>query len=107
MRRAAMMLVMLVMVLAACQPKEINVKYTLSDEQLSLLMFDIQLSEIAVDEVTGSARDTLNELFWKRLTEVYKLSKPEIVDEIRKLETDPEKMKAIMDQVQVLSDSIH
>ncbi|HEY3386574.1 MAG TPA: hypothetical protein VGK46_08700 [Saprospiraceae bacterium] len=91
----------------ACQPPEANVKYTLSDEQLSHLMFDLQLSEVAISEVTGGARDTLSELFWLRLTEVYKLSKSELTEEIRKLETDPVKMKEIMDQVQVMSDSIH
>ena len=95
------------MSLVACQSPEANVKYTLSDEQLSHLMFDLQLSEVAISEVTGGARDTLSELFWLRLTEVYKLSKPELTEEIRKLETDPVKMKEIMDQVQVMSDSIH
>jgi len=95
------------MMFVACEQKTTaNVKYTLSDEQLSHLMFDLQLSEVAVSEVTGKARDTLSELFWLRLTEVYKLSKPELTKEIRKLETDPVKMKEVMDKVQVMSDSI-
>ena len=95
------------MLFVACEQKVANVKYTLSDEQLSNLMFDLQLSEVAISEVTGGARDTLSELFWLRLTEVYKMSKPELTEEIRKLESDPVKMKEIMDQVQVMSDSIH
>ena len=95
------------MLFVACEQKATNVKYTLSDEQLSHLMFDVQLGEVAISEVTGGARDTLSELFWLRLTEVYNLSKPELTEEIRKLESDPVKMKEIMDQVQVMSDSIH
>jgi len=106
MSKAAFLFVVFFVALSGCQPKETNVKYTLSDEQLSRLMFDLQLSEVAVSEVEGAARDSLRDLFWLKLTEIYKMSKPELTEEIRKLETDPVKMKVIMDQVQVMSDSI-
>jgi hypothetical protein len=90
----------------ACQKNEANVKYTLSDEQLSRLMFDLQLSEVAVSEVTGDARDSLSDLLWEKLVGAYQLSRPQLTEEIRKLETDPVKMKVVMDRVQVLADSI-
>lgn len=106
MSKPAMICVLIIAALAACQPKEVNVKYTLSDEQLSRLMFDLQLSDIAISEAKGESRDSLSELIWHRLTEIYKLSKPELAEEIHKLETDPVKMQSIMDQVQVMSDSI-
>jgi dGTP triphosphohydrolase len=104
--KAILLSMALILAFPGCQPKETNVKYTLSDEQLSRLMFDLQLSEVAVSEVEGAARDSLSHLFWLKLTEIYKMSKPEITEEIRKLETDPVKMKVIMDQVQIMSDSI-
>lgn len=95
------------MFIAGCKPQQAKVNYTLSDEQLSRLMFDVQLSDVALSEVEGQQQDSLKALLWLRLTEVYKQTVPELEDQIRKLEIDPEKMKHIMDQVQVLSDSIH
>lgn len=95
-----------ILVFMSCESGKRDVKYLLTDEQLSRLMFDVQLSEVALAEVTEQKQDSLRELFWLRFTEVYKHSVPEIKDEIRKLEEDPEKMKVIMDQVQVMLDSI-
>ena len=90
----------------SCESGKRDVKYLLTDEQLSSLMFDVQLSEVALAEVTEERQDSLRDLFWLRFTEVYKHSVPEIKEEIRKLEEDPEKMKIIMDSVQVMLDSI-
>ena len=94
------------LMLLACGTKDSNVKYMLTDEQLSRLMFDIQLSEVALAEVEGGKEDSLRTLVWLRLTEIYKRTEPEIKEEIRKMESDPGKMKIIMDKVQAISDSI-
>jgi hypothetical protein len=99
-------LLMAVLVFVGCGDGKRDVKYLLTDEQLTSLMFDVQLSEVALAEVTEERQDSLRELFWLRFTEVYKHSVPEIKEEIRKLEEDPEKMKVIMDSVQVMLDSI-
>ena len=99
-------LLLAVLVFVGCESGRRDVKYLLTDEQLSSLMFDVQLSEAALAEVSGEKQDSLRELFWLRFTEVYKHSVPEIKEEIRKLEEDPEKMKAIMDSVQIMLDSI-
>jgi|SRR6187402_506499 len=107
MSRVILCLLCLYLAFSGCKPDAANVNYALTDDQLAQLMFDVQLSDVAVSEATGTARDTLSELFWLRLTEIYKLSKPELMAEIRKLETDAEKMKIIMDKVQITSDSIH
>jgi hypothetical protein len=106
MMKPAMGLMFSLLVLMGCESGKRDVKYLLTDEQLSSLMFDVQLSEVALAELTEERQDSLRELFWLRFTEVYKHSVPEIKEEIRKLEEDPEKMKVIMDQVQVLLDSI-
>lgn len=104
--KPAMGMLMAILVLMSCNTGKRDVKYLLTDEQLSSLMFDVQLSEVALAEVTAERQDSLRDLLWLRFTEVYKHSVPEIKEEIRKLEEDPEKMKVIMDQVQVMLDSI-
>ena len=106
MMKPAIGLLMAVLVLMSCESGKRDVKYLLTDEQLSSLMFDVQLSEVALAEVTEERQDSLRDLFWLRFTEIYKNSVPEIKEEIRKLEEDPEKMKIIMDSVQVMLDSI-
>lgn len=106
MMKPAMGMLMAILVLMSCNTGKRDVKYLLTDEQLSSLMFDVQLSEVALAEVTAERQDSLRDLLWLRFTEVYKHSVPEIKEEIRKLEEDPEKMKVIMDQVQVMLDSI-
>lgn len=106
MMKPAVGVLMAVLVFMSCESGKRDVKYLLTDEQLSSLMFDVQLSEVALAEVTEAKQDSLRELFWLRFTEVYKHSIPDIKEEIRKLEEDPEKMKVIMDQVQVMLDSI-
>lgn len=106
MMKPAIGLMISFLVFVSCENGNRDVKYLLTDEQLSSLMFDVQLSEVALAEVTEERQDSLRDLFWLRFTEVYKHSVPEIKEEIRKLEEDPEKMKAIMDSVQVMLDSI-
>ena len=106
MMKPAIGLLMAVLVLMSCESGKRDVKYLLTDEQLSSLMFDVQLSEVALAEVTEERQDSLRDLFWLRFSEVFKHSVPEIKEEIRKLEEDPEKMKIIMDSVQVMLDSI-
>lgn len=97
----------LLLVFTACGKPKANVKYTLTDDQLSHLMFDVQLAEVAVSEVGEDAqRDSIRDLLWTKLEAIYKLPASELTAEIRKLESDPEKMKVIMDRAQVLADSI-
>jgi len=90
----------------SCQKKEVKVEYKLSDEQLTHFMYDIQLGEAALSGVTTERSDTLKELLWTRLMTVYGLSRAEIKAEIEKLESDPEKMKAVFDSIKVWSDTI-
>lgn len=104
--RISMLTLGLLLSMAACQKKEVSVTYMLSDEQLARLILDVQLGEVALHELTGTKQDSLKNLYWLRLAAVYKLSEPEIKEEIRKVENDPEKFKLIMDRVQTLSDSI-
>jgi hypothetical protein len=96
----------MILLVSGCFEKKVKVDYILTDDQLAHLMLDLQLSEVALAEIEGARQDTLKDLFWLRYTEIYKHSKPELEEEVRKLESDPEKMKVIMDRVQVMSDSI-
>ena len=90
----------------SCQKKEVKVEYKLSNQQLTRLMYDVQLGEAAMSGVTTERGDTLKELLWTRLTTVYGLSRAEIKAEIEKLESDPERMKAVFDSIKVWSDTI-
>ena len=91
---------------AGCSRQKSNVNYTLTDDQLAHLMFDLQFSEVALAEVSGGKQDSLKDIFWLRYVEIYKHPKTDLEEEIRKLETDPKKLKEIMERVQVLSDSL-
>ncbi len=90
----------------SCKQETTKIEYKLNDEQLSRLLFDIQLSEVAMKDLSVERKDSLKNMFWLRLSEIYKLSEPEIKIEIDKLETDPEKMKEIIDRIKMMSDSI-
>jgi len=104
--KAISLLCLVVILIAGCGRKKSNVNYTLTDDQLAHLMFDLQFSEVALAEVSGGKQDSLKDIFWLRYVEIYKHPKNDLEEEIRKLETDPEKLKEIMERVQVLSDSL-
>jgi hypothetical protein len=106
MRVIGISMVLMAFVLVSCQRKEAKVDYKLSDEQLTHLMYDVQLSDAAIMGTSGLHADTLKELFWTRLTKTYGLSRSEIRSEIEKLETDPQKMKTVFDSIKVWSDTI-
>jgi hypothetical protein len=106
MRVVIISIVMTGLLIMSCQKKDMKMEYKLSDEQLTRLMYDVQLSEAAITGVTTERGDTLKELLWTRLTTVYGLSKAEIEKEIEKMESDPEKMKAVFDSIQAWSDTI-
>jgi hypothetical protein len=90
----------------SCKPQDIKVNYVLSDEQLAHLILDVQLGEVAINELTTPKQDSLRQIYWLRLTTIYKMTEPDIKEEIQKVESDPAKYKAIMERVQILSDSI-
>jgi len=90
----------------ACEKKIVRMDYKLNDEQLTHLMYDVQLSDAAIMGVTGHNADSLKTLLWTRLTTSYGLSKADIKSEIEKLQSDPEKMKAVFDSIKVWSDTI-
>mgnify|MGYP003377280722 CR=1 FL=1 len=62
--KPAMVLMISLLVLVSCESGKRDVKYLLTDEQLSSLMFDVQLSEVALAEVTEERQDSLRDLFW-------------------------------------------
>jgi hypothetical protein len=90
----------------SCAPKTIPTEYILTDEQLSNLMLDMQLVEVAMGEVNGEARDSLKTALSEQLEEVYNQPITVLESEIRKLESYPVKLIQVMDRVQVLMDSL-
>lgn len=93
-------------VLVSCAEKAGSVEYTLTDEQLSNLMLDMQLAEVTMGEVNGLERDSLKSAFEVRLETLYKHPVSVLENDIRTLESDPEKLTLVMDRVQVLLDSL-
>ncbi len=106
MRGKAVIILGLSLVLLSCKKQGTPVEYKLSDEQLTHLMYDVQLSDAAITSVSGVHGDTLRELFWNRLSTIYGLSEADIKSEIQKLESDPDKMKSVFDSIKVWSDTI-
>lgn len=92
--------------ITGCKPQDVKVNYVLNDEQLARLILDVQLGEVAINELTTTKQDSLRQMYWLRLTTIYKMTEPDIKEEIHKVESDPAKYKAIMERVQILSDSI-
>ena len=81
-------------------------EYKLSDEQLAHLVLDLQLAEVSLPEMKQQHQDTIKTLLDQRLEEIYHLSNTEIKSEIDQLQTDPEKLKWVVNRVKEMVDSI-
>ena len=106
MKAGLYLLVITIFFFISCEPKSPPPEYALTDEQLSNLMLDMQLAEVAMGEVNGLKRDTLKEAIGRRLEEIYKQPITVLEAEIRKVEGDPAKLTLVMDKVQILLDSL-
>src|SRR5678809_722349 len=106
MRVILMCILFSTLVLFSCKKQIVRMNYKLNDEQLTHLMYDVQLSDAAIMGVSGHNADSLKTLLWTRLTTSYGLSRADIKSEIEKLQSDPEKMKAVFDSIKVWSDTI-
>ena len=98
-------MVLLVFALQACHPST-KMEYKLSDERMAHLMFDLQLADVTLTDLSPAQQDSIRQLFDLRITEVYHLSKEDIRSELDKLQSDPEKLKKIMGRVKEMADSI-
>ncbi len=106
MKKSGIVWVFFVILISGCTPAKEKVQYKLDDEQLAKLVLDIQLSDVMMQSISPPKQDSLRDLFWLRLTEVYKLSESDIKAEIEKLESDADKMKEIINRSKAISDSI-
>lgn len=91
--------------LTSCKDKVKN-EYRLTDEELANLMLDMHYADALLADLSHEQRDSISVLYWKRMMELYDLSEAEIRDEIKKLESEPEKMKVILGRVKEMADSI-
>jgi len=92
--------------LTACEPSAEKNKLKLSDEEMVDVMFDMHFADVMLSEFSPEQRDSISEIFWKRMNELYGMSEAEIREEVTKLENDSEKMKAIIGRVKERADSI-
>jgi hypothetical protein len=86
--------------------ESVKQEYKLSDERLAQLMFDLHFADVILPGHTLEQRDTINLLYWQKLSENYGMTEEEIREEVRKLESEPEKLKLILGRVKMMSDSI-
>lgn len=91
--------------LLACSPAEKPVYKLTEDEHVNLL-FDLHFADAILIELTPDQRDSVTQVYWQKMEERYGLDQDEIREEIKKLESDPEKMKLLIDRVRVMADSI-
>ena len=89
-----------------CKPQSTVTESTLTDEQLARMLFDVQLTDVILNEQKGLEQDTLQQLLRKRMTDIYKLSPEEIQAEIDNLNADPVRMKRVMVITRDMIDSI-
>ena len=95
----------LVLVFVACKTSS-RKEYKLSDERLAHLMLDVQLAEAILPELSPKQQDSIKLLFDRRLEEIYHLSKAEIKSEMDHLQSDPEKLKWVVNRAKEMADSI-
>ena|SRR5687768_12985215 len=89
----------------ACTPAE-KQTYKLSDDQLAKVLFDIHYADVMLPSFTIAQQDSLRRLYWEKMEKIYEMSETEIREEIKKLESEPEKFKIIIGQVKAMADSI-
>ena len=80
--------------------------YKLNDEQLARVLFDIHFADVMLPTITTHQQDSVKLLYWNRMEELYRMPEAEIREEIKKLESEPEKLKLIMERVKIMADSI-
>ena len=95
-----------ILMLTACSSSNKN-EFKLTDEQLAHLMFDVQLAETTLSDLSPTQKDSIKILFDKKLAEVYKLSDADLKSEVDHLQSDPEKLKWVVNRVKLMADSIH
>lgn len=95
----------LVMLLSCGNPEEKSDSH-LTDEQLATLMFDMHLSDAVLSGLRAENKDSISEVIWLKMTDIYGLSKEELEREVVNLQSDPVKVKVIYERVRQMIDSI-
>ncbi len=105
MRIKVLLSLLLVLIFIGCHKSSQKI-YKLSDERMAHLMFDLQLAEVTLTDVSAQQQDSLRDMFYNKLETIYHLSKDEIKGEVNKLQSDPEKLKKVTNRVKMMADSI-
>lgn len=92
-------------ILFSCHSNELK-SYQLSDERMAQLMLDLQIAEVTLPDLSPQQQDSAKTLFEKRIEEIYHLPYADLKKEIELLQTDPKKLKLIVDRTKQMADSI-
>ena len=80
--------------------------YKLSDERLAHLMLDLQLAEVSLPDMDPKQQDSIKMIYNKRLEEIYHMTPDEIKQEMDILQSDPTKLKWVINRAKEMADSI-
>lgn len=105
MNRGFIVLIMVVAVFAACTSNA--PKYRLSPEQFRLVMFDLELANESVNTVHVLVRDSVLDIFTRRIAEQHGLSKDELIDEIMHRMKSRENLDDDYEYVKNVADSLY
>ena len=98
-------LITCICMLVCCHADEYKT-YRLSDERMAQLMLDLQLAEVTLPDLNPQQQDSVKLLFGKKIEEIYHLSYADLKKEMELLQTDPKKLKLIVDRAKQMADSI-
>jgi hypothetical protein len=80
--------------------------YQLSDEQLAQVMLDLHMADVILPQLHADQQDSVKQLFWRKMSVAYQMPEADLQREMELLESDPEKLKLIVNRVKELADSI-
>lgn len=70
------------------------------------LMLDLQLADNMLTELNAKQQDTVKILLEKKLQDIYHLTPEDIKKQMALLQTDPVKLKLILNRAKQMADSI-
>lgn len=81
----------------ACTPK--SPRLPVEGEPLVRLLTDIHVAETALQNVQGSAKDSLSEVYYRDIRTIHRLDQKTIDSTLAQLRKDPAKMASVYAQV--------
>ena len=82
---------------ASCGEEE--AKFTMSEDELVQLLYDIQAAEAALQTVHSNIKDSVITVYYDQIFEIHKIDQAILYENIKTLKTSPEKAHKIYKKV--------